>query len=112
MQRFSYARHKLKNGTIIYVEIHSHSIEYDNKNARLVLANDITDRLKAEKELLKLSRAVEQGPTSVAITAHAFEEDKQNALESGCEGFLTKPFTKKSLLDMIAEIGHKSKSRN
>ena len=68
LQRFSYTRHKLKNGTIINVEIHSHSIEYDNKKARLVLADDVTNRLKAEKELLKLSRAVEKGPASVVIT--------------------------------------------
>jgi PAS domain S-box-containing protein len=71
LQRISYGRHKLKDGTIINVEVHSHSIEYDSKNARLVLANDITDRLKAEQELLKLSRAVEQGPTSVIITNEA-----------------------------------------
>jgi PAS domain S-box-containing protein len=68
LQRFENARHKLKDGSIIYAEIHSHSIKYENKNARLVLTYDVTDRKKAETELLKVSRAVEQGPNSVVIT--------------------------------------------
>jgi PAS domain S-box-containing protein len=67
-QRVSNARHIRKNGSLIFVEVHSHSIKYEYKNARLVLAYDITDRLNAEAELLKLSRAVEQGPSSVVIT--------------------------------------------
>ena len=37
----------------------------------------------------------------IAVTAHAFEDDIQNAKEAGCDSFLAKPFSKKSLLDMI-----------
>ena len=87
LQRFSYTRHKLKDGTIINVEIHSHSIDYDNKKARLVLADDVTNRLKAEKELLKLSRAVEQGPTSVIITNEEGDIEYVNQKFSEISGF-------------------------
>ena len=68
LKRSTTGRHILKDRTIIYVEIHSHSINYENTNARLVLVYDVTDRLKAESELLKISRAVEQSPNSVVIT--------------------------------------------
>lgn len=47
-------RHSKKNGEIIYVQIQSNSLEFENIAARLVLANDVTDRLKAEQSL-KLS---------------------------------------------------------
>jgi len=45
--------HKNKNGDIFTVEIISHSINYNNRSAKLVLANDITDRIKAENSVKK-----------------------------------------------------------
>ena len=44
-------RHIKKDGTIIRVEIITHDIKYEGNQARLVLANDITERLKAEEAL-------------------------------------------------------------
>lgn len=44
-------RHKLKNGAVIDVEILSHGLIYENKPARLVLANDVTRRIAAEKQI-------------------------------------------------------------
>ncbi len=44
-------RHRKKNGTIIDVEVISHEIEFDGRQARLVLANDITEKIKAEDDL-------------------------------------------------------------
>lgn len=49
-------RHKLKDGTIIYVEISSHSINFEGRNARLVLANDITEQIIAEERIKRLTR--------------------------------------------------------
>ncbi len=37
-------KHKLKNGGIIEVEVHSRSLILNNRNARVVLANNITER--------------------------------------------------------------------
>ncbi len=44
-------KHKKKNGEIILVEIISSSTFYQNKEARIVLINDITNKIKAEDEL-------------------------------------------------------------
>jgi PAS domain S-box-containing protein len=38
-------RHKRKNGEIILVDIKSNDISYKGKNARIIVANDITERL-------------------------------------------------------------------
>jgi PAS domain S-box-containing protein len=54
-------------------------------------------------KLLKTSDEFSQIPV-IAVTAHAFEDDKQNALEAGCDSFLAKPFSKKSLLQMISDF--------
>lgn len=44
-------RHLKKNGQIIFVEIISHAVTYNGKDARHVLVHDITDRKIAEEEL-------------------------------------------------------------
>lgn len=44
-------KHKLKNGDIIYVTIASHNILFEGKNARMVIANDITEMYKLQKKL-------------------------------------------------------------
>lgn len=61
-------RHIKKNGDIIYVDIISHSIEYESVKARLVLLNDITDQKNTQEQLRKLSLAVQQNPASIMIT--------------------------------------------
>ncbi|HZS46164.1 MAG TPA: PAS domain S-box protein [Blastocatellia bacterium] len=45
-------RHKKKDGTIIDVEITSHTLIFQGKNAELVLANDITELKRAEQALI------------------------------------------------------------
>ncbi|MFZ4520919.1 MAG: PAS domain S-box protein [Bacteroidales bacterium] len=44
-------RHIRKNGELIFVEVTSHSIVFNGRNARHVLINDITARKKAEDSL-------------------------------------------------------------
>ncbi|MDQ7948278.1 MAG: PAS domain S-box protein [Pedobacter sp.] len=46
-------RHRRKNGEEISVEVQSNLINYKDHKARIVLATDITDKLKAERNLLK-----------------------------------------------------------
>ncbi|BDQ02813.1 PAS domain S-box protein [Ignavibacterium sp.] len=49
-------KHKLKDGRIIYTEISSHGLNYEGHNARLVLANDITEQFLAEEKIRRLTR--------------------------------------------------------
>ena len=43
--------HRKKDGTLIDVEVTSHEIKFQERSARLVLADDVTDKLKAEREV-------------------------------------------------------------
>jgi PAS domain S-box-containing protein len=43
--------HKKKDGTIIDVEINSHDLIYEGRKARVELAQDVTNRVRAEKAL-------------------------------------------------------------
>jgi PAS domain S-box-containing protein/putative nucleotidyltransferase with HDIG domain len=44
-------RHRKKDGTIIDVEVTGHWTEFGGKRARIILANDITQRKRAEEQL-------------------------------------------------------------
>ncbi|WP_293261502.1 MULTISPECIES: CHASE4 domain-containing protein [unclassified Microcoleus] len=52
-------QHQTKNGTIIDVEITSYALIFDSRNAELVMAHDVTDRLQAEAELYNAKEAAE-----------------------------------------------------
>lgn len=43
-------QHRKKNGDPITVEITTHPIDYNNRKARMVVVNDITEKLAAEKQ--------------------------------------------------------------
>lgn len=47
--------HKKKNGEIIQVEVIRNGIIFDGRNAMLVFVNDLTDKIKAEQNLLKIN---------------------------------------------------------
>ena len=46
-------RHLKKNGEIIFVEITSHAVSFNGRNARHILVNDITESKRTEKALIK-----------------------------------------------------------
>ena len=51
-------RHMKKNGEYIIVETAAHSIEYEDRKARIVIINDITERIKAEEALREMEERV------------------------------------------------------
>ena len=74
------SRHWKKDGTRIDAEISAHSVEYDGRPARMVIAEDVTERRQAEEALRrseqKLSRHIHLTPlaaielaTDMTITA-------------------------------------------
>ena len=101
--------------TIIMTDSSDEAIEILKKKNFDIILMDISIRgkkngLELTKEL-KASKEFSNIPV-IAITAHAFEKDKQNALEAGCDNFLAKPFSKVSLLEMMAGYLGKSKTSN
>jgi PAS domain S-box-containing protein len=91
--------------SVIITDSSDSALEILNKNKVDIILMDISiwgkkNGLELTKEL-KASKEFSHIPV-IAVTAHAFEEDKQNALRAGCEGYLAKPFSKEILLNMIA----------
>jgi PAS domain S-box-containing protein len=68
VQNSSGWRHRLKDGSLIEVEITSHALQFEGRPARLVLANNITERKQAEETLKASERFVRE--TLDSLTSH------------------------------------------
>ncbi|SEM39125.1 Response regulator receiver domain-containing protein [Syntrophus gentianae] len=64
----------------------------------------VMDGYDATREIRKWEREnqLEETPI-VALTAHAFQEDREKSLLAGCTGHLTKPIKKATFLEAVAE---------
>ncbi len=63
----------------------------------------VMNGLDATKEIRKLEQQmdVDHRIPIIAITAFAFEHDKQNCLDAGMDDYLTKPYRPQDLIDII-----------
>ena len=61
-------RHRLKDGSLIDVEITSHALEFGARRAELVLAIDVTERRRTEETVRWLQQAMEQTDDAVFLT--------------------------------------------
>ena len=109
LQHFEIWNHKLKDGSIIQVEVHSHNFDFRRKDARLVLLIDITESLIAKEKIRvnerHTARLINNLPGMVYRCA--LDEDyTMNYISNGCtsitgytpEDFMTK---KIAYIDLI-----------
>ncbi len=67
--------HKKKNGELISVEIISHSIIFNQRNARHVLINDITERKEAEERLMRERKLLRTLIDNLPVTIYVKDTD-------------------------------------
>jgi signal transduction histidine kinase/CheY-like chemotaxis protein len=70
----------------------------------------IMDGLEATKIILQRPRTG-AAPIIVALTAHAFEEDRAQCLHAGMRAVLTKPVSKQALLQVLDSVGDRCGNR-
>ena len=92
-----------ENGKVALEKVkHSPAGEYD------VILMDIQmpvmDGYEATRRIRALSDPKKAGIPIIAMTANAFEEDRQNAIRAGMNGHLSKPFDVQKLICALTEL--------
>ncbi|MBI5075759.1 MAG: PAS domain S-box protein [Nitrospirae bacterium] len=64
-------RHRKKDNSIIYVEIMSHTLDFSGRQSKVVLASDLTERMKLEEQLRHAQKMEAVGQLAGGI-AHDF----------------------------------------
>ena len=109
-------RHKLKDGNMIFVEIQSNSIEYDGKPARIVLANDITERLISENEIIsqknRFSQLFENSPLAISLLDSDDKIVNINESFSTLFGFNLEEIKGKCINDLIVLPEYSDEAKN
>jgi PAS domain S-box-containing protein len=100
-------RHLKKNGEMIYVRVEGSPISFRGKNARLVLAVDMTEILKAEQALIiseqKFKALVQDGSDIIAILDIEGNYSYVNATSNKILGIPPSYFLGKNAFDFIHE---------
>ncbi len=65
--------------------------------------------IKGNEDGIEFTRSLRADPATAsipifALTAHAFERDRVNALDAGCDRYFSKPFQREDLLSAIQEV--------
>jgi PAS domain S-box-containing protein len=69
-------KHMKKDGTIIMVDIIGDDIEYKGEPCRIILSNDITEKLQSEQQLIEYQVNQHKRMTEVAIEAQEKEREE------------------------------------
>jgi len=71
-------RHRTKDGRTLDLIVSAHPVELGGRTAILAIAQDITERKRAEEQLRLMSRVVAESPTSIVIMQHTGRIDYVN----------------------------------
>lgn len=81
------------------------AIEKNDKNSYDLILMDCNmpemDGFQATQEIRK--RETDQRIPIIALTANAMDEDREKCLAAGMDGFITKPFNKNVLVEIMAK---------
>lgn len=75
-------QHRRKDGTLFDVEIASDSVTFRGRSARLVVAHDITERLRVERDLDRMGKAYRM--LAHLAFLHTRSDDEQSFLTGAC----------------------------
>ena len=90
--------HKKKNGELITVEIISHSIIFNQRKARHVLINDISERKKAEEKLVAERKLLRTLIDNLPVTIYVKDEECRKVIANSTDLLISGAKTEEEVL--------------
>ncbi len=99
LKRLNYNIDLAVNGQICVEKFLENDYDFILMDIQMPLMNglDATARIREMEQQMEVDYRI----PIIAITAFAFEHDKQNCLDSGMDDYLTKPYRPQDLIDII-----------
>jgi two-component system, cell cycle response regulator DivK len=92
----------MSNFNLIRVENGKEAVEICMSNDKIDLVLlDLKMPVMDGLEAMSLIRKFRPNLPFIALTAFAFDSDRKNAIECGCSDYISKPFSKKELIDTL-----------
>ncbi|MHB8709182.1 MAG: sensor histidine kinase, partial [Desulfuromonadales bacterium] len=73
-------RHRKKDGTLVDVDIRTHTLQFDGRRAKMVLAYDVTEQRRAEQERKKLIDELEKRNAELERFTYTVSHDLKSPL--------------------------------
>ncbi|MGL4853449.1 MAG: hybrid sensor histidine kinase/response regulator [Phocaeicola sp.] len=80
------------------------AVEFAKQNYYDLILMDIRMPIMDGIEATKLIRAINKDVTIIAVTANAFDTDREKAIQSGCNFFIAKPLKRKDFESVIVQL--------
>ncbi|MEI6852542.1 MAG: ATP-binding protein, partial [Bacteroidota bacterium] len=69
-----------------------------------IILMDLKMPVKSGFEATKIIKSIFSGIPIIALTAYVFEDDRQKAMNSGCDDFIVKPYRMEDLFEKIIKL--------
>lgn len=104
-RNFFVSRHRLRSGVVRDVEVHSSPIELDGRRVLFSIVHDITDRVRAERQLVESEanyrRALEQASDAIVVSDRQGSILEVNARTEEILGFRREEIVGRRLEDFL-----------
>lgn len=90
--------------TLIWAKDGVEAIEMFKQHHPELILMDIKMPRMDGLEAIRIIRTYSEEIPIIALTAYAFEADKEKALEAGCNDFVTKPVSEKALKKALSKF--------
>lgn len=99
-------KNMLKDTQLTRATTGAEAVEYAEKQNFDVIFMDMSMPIMDGLEATIRIRLFNQDIPIVALTANAFDSDKDNAMAAGCTHFMTKPLNKQKIIELLSLICH------
>lgn len=94
-------KHRLKDGTIIHVEITSHTLDIDGHESALVIAQDVSERVQAEEHIAYQAKLLDNINDAIIASDEQFRLTAWNAAAESMYGWKAEEVLGRSGVDIM-----------